>query len=97
MRRLLSGLSRGARASAAAVTEPTGRADQEGAGGGGEAVGEAGSALVLSVGAQQMFEELRDHKVAWNTKGHGPGAKRNGCGRRRPWSSEDERLAYQPG
>jgi hypothetical protein len=59
MQRLLSGRSRGARASAAAVTEPTSWAGGEEAGGGG--VGGGGGQLeasaVLAQWAQQMFAE----------------------------------------
>lgn len=80
MRRLLSGRSRGAWASAAAVTKPTGRAGREGEGGGGELGGRL-ARLWLTVGAQQMFAELRDSKVAWVTERRGAGAGgRGGAG-----------------
>lgn len=72
MRRLLSGRSRGAWASAAAVTKLTGQADREGEGGGGE-VGGRLARIWLTVGAQQMFAELRDSKVAWAPSGAEPG------------------------
>lgn len=74
MRRLLSGRSRGAWASAAAVTKPTGRAGWEGEGGGGE-VGGRLARIRLTVGAQQMFAGLRDSKAAWAPRGAEPGLK----------------------
>lgn len=68
MQRLLSGRSRGARASAAAVTEPTGWAGGEearrGVGGdGGREGGQLEARAVLAQWAQQMSAELRSGKV----------------------------------
>lgn len=67
MQRLLSGRSRGARASAAAVTEPTGWAGGEearrGRGVMGAEWGQLEARAVLAQWAQQMSAELRSGKV----------------------------------